>query len=73
MTRTRRTLQELARLESMPADIPPSLEEAFEEIENLDAMHPSACGQAFGALRNVEEKNQGHFLLNKNSRMLSDA
>ena len=33
MTRTRRTLQKLVRLESMLAVIPPSLEEAFAEIE----------------------------------------
>ena len=50
MTRTRRTLQKLARLESTPAEIPPSLQEAFSELENLDAMHPSSRGQAFGAM-----------------------
>jgi hypothetical protein len=33
MTRTRRTLQKLARFESMPVEISPSLEQAFAEIE----------------------------------------
>ena len=50
MTRTRRTLQKLARLESMPAEIPRSLEAAFEAVENLDAMHPTSRGQMYGAI-----------------------
>jgi hypothetical protein len=50
MTRTRRTLQKLERLESLPAVVAPSLEEAFAEIENLDARHPSARETTFGAI-----------------------
>jgi len=30
--------------------LPESLECAFEAVENLDAMHPSSRGQAFGAM-----------------------
>ena len=49
MTQTRRTMQQLERIEDR-AVIPPSLEEAFEAVENLDAMHPSSRGQTFGAM-----------------------
>jgi hypothetical protein len=50
MTRTRRTLQKLSRLESRPAEIPMSLEAAFAEIEQLDARHPEARGTNYGAI-----------------------
>ena len=33
-----------------PLPLPPSLVEAFEAVENLDAMHPSSRGQTFGAM-----------------------
>ena len=33
-----------------PLPLPESLEQAFEAVENLDAMHPSSRGQAFGAI-----------------------
>jgi hypothetical protein len=38
----------IKRVEPLP--LPPSLEAAFAQIENLDAMHPSSRGQAFGAM-----------------------
>jgi len=33
-----------------PLPLPESLEQAFEAVENLDAMHPSSRGQAFGSI-----------------------
>jgi len=33
-----------------PLPLPPSLEQAFQQIENLDAMHPSSRGQSFGSI-----------------------
>ena len=56
MTQNRRTLRQLERLESMPAKIPPSLEEAFAEIEQLDARHPEARGTNYGAIRTAEAR-----------------
>ena len=41
--------RQLERIEAQ-AVIPPSLEAAFAQIENLDAMHPSSRGQTFGAM-----------------------
>jgi hypothetical protein len=41
-------MAKVKRFEPLP--LPPSLDEAFAEIENLDAMHPSSRGQAFGAM-----------------------
>lgn len=39
------------RLKTLEAStLPPELEEAFEAVENLDAMHPSSRGQAFGSI-----------------------
>jgi len=36
--------------------LPPSLEEAFEAVENLDARHPTSRGMTYDAIRNAEEK-----------------
>jgi hypothetical protein len=37
-----------------PEPLPESLAEAFEAVENLDAMHPASRGQTFGAVLNAE-------------------
>jgi hypothetical protein len=46
--RDRASLSALKKITPLP--LPPSLEKAFEAVENLDAMHPSSRGQAFGAM-----------------------
>ena len=53
--RTRSRIDQLARIEQAP--LPPSLAEAFEAVENLDARHPSSRGQAFGSI--VRPASQG--------------
>jgi hypothetical protein len=50
MTKARRTLQKLERLESLPAVVSPDLERLFTEIENLDARHPTSRETAFGLI-----------------------
>jgi len=50
MTAIRRQQREIERLESMPAVFPPSLAEAFEAVENLDAKHPTSRGQTFAGI-----------------------
>jgi len=47
MSRRARERRERAMKET---PLPESLECAFEAVENLDAMHPSSRGQAFGAM-----------------------
>lgn len=48
MSHREKRLARLKQLETMP--LPPSLEEAFEAIANLDAMHPTSRGQTFGGI-----------------------
>jgi len=48
MSRHRREAFSLKRAEPLP--LPPSLEEAFEAVANLESCHPSSRGQAFGAM-----------------------
>ena len=50
MSRVKRQLRELERLECRPAEIPMSLEDAFAEIEQLDARHPEARGTNYGSI-----------------------
>jgi hypothetical protein len=51
--------RQLERIE-VRAVIPPSLAEAFEAVENLDARHPSARGTTFGAIRTAEARANHH-------------
>lgn len=39
-----------------PLPLPASLEEAFEAVANLDAMHPTSRGTTFGAIRIAEAR-----------------
>lgn len=55
MTQTRRTMQQLERIEDR-AVIPPSLAEAFAEIEQLDARHPESRGSTYAAIRQHESR-----------------
>jgi hypothetical protein len=48
MSHREKRLARLKQLELQP--LPPSLEEAFEAVENLDTMHPSSRGQSFGSI-----------------------
>ena len=65
MTQTRRTMQQLERIEDR-AVIPPSLETAFAEIEQLDARHPEARGTTYGGIRSAETRDH-------RARMTQDA
>jgi hypothetical protein len=55
--RTRSRIDQLARIEQAP--LPPSLEEAFEAVENLDARHPTARGTTYGGIRTAEMRGEG--------------
>jgi len=50
MTRTRRQLREIERLESKPAVIPPPVAEAFELLDAIDRRHPEPRGCHPGAM-----------------------
>jgi hypothetical protein len=50
MTRNRRAILELERIEARAVIPPPSLERAFLAIEQLDQRHPESRGQTFGAM-----------------------
>ncbi|MCE0483225.1 MAG: hypothetical protein LV479_03185 [Methylacidiphilales bacterium] len=52
--RTRQRLDQLARIEQAP--LPPSLAEAFEAVENLDARHPTARGTTYAGIRTAETR-----------------
>ena len=51
-----RSMAKVKRFEPLP--LPPSLAQAFEEIEQLDARHPEARGMNYGAIRQHESRCQ---------------
>jgi hypothetical protein len=55
MTKARRTLQKLERLESLTAVVSPDLERLFTEIENRDARHPTSRAVHFGGIIHPRE------------------
>ena len=58
MTKTRRTLRQLERIEAQ-AVIPSSLEEAFQKVQNLEAMHPHSRGTSYGAILTAAARGNG--------------
>lgn len=56
MTNTRRTMKRLERLATGPATIPPSMEEAFEVVANLESCHPSSRGSSHSGIRTAETR-----------------
>jgi hypothetical protein len=52
-----RSRERIARLKRMkPLPLSPSLEEAFEAIENFDARHPSARATTYGGIKMAEAR-----------------
>jgi len=48
MKHNRKHFARIKRIETMP--LPPSLEVAFEQIEQLDQCHPESRGQTFAGM-----------------------
>ena len=50
MTRIRRTMKRIERLESLPAVVPPPVAEVFELLDAIDRHHPETRGCYPGSL-----------------------